>query len=129
MRKIMVSEPVWAAIVERGKFGEQADDVLRRVFEIPSARPTGKAKTKFATKTVSPWIEKGQLHILFDDGPLSWKLPKKSDRLAIARVRSAAHVEARNRGATEGQLNAMTKRLNEQGYYSRFARRNGLDDG
>lgn len=36
MRTIRISEEVWNAIAERGKFGESEDDVLRRVFNIDS---------------------------------------------------------------------------------------------
>ena len=35
MPTIKVSDEVWEAIAERGKFGETEDDVLRRAFNLP----------------------------------------------------------------------------------------------
>ena len=36
MRNIRISEEVWQAIAKEGKFGETEEDVLRRVFKLPS---------------------------------------------------------------------------------------------
>ena len=43
MKTIRISEDVWNAMAERGKFGETPDDVLRRVFAIKE--PSKKMKT------------------------------------------------------------------------------------
>jgi len=36
MRTIEISDEVWQAIADRGKFGETEEDVLRRVFRLPT---------------------------------------------------------------------------------------------
>ena len=40
MRTVRISDEVWNAIAQRGKFGETPDDVLRRVFNIEKKETT-----------------------------------------------------------------------------------------
>ena len=124
---ITVSDAVWNAIAERGKFGETEDDVLRRVFglapdhgpEQPPRRQHG-TRRKLATKRMSARAEGTHLVVEFvNDGIREeWELPDKSDREAIQRVRDDAVAFARKHGATRpGQTNAVMKALTTEGYY------------
>ena len=137
MRTIKISDAVWAAIAERGKFGETEDDVLRRVFALPPdnlIRRTGPGRTgrggkRNATKRMSAGVTNDRLFIEFEGvGPRPFALPHDlSDRTAIKRVRADAHSYARAQGATQGQIDAITKALNEAGYYTQ-RRRRGVQD-
>ena len=78
-RTIQISDAVWNAIAERGKFGETEDDVLRRVFNLspkhdpeqpmPSRRGSERRGPRRATKRMSTYVEQGRLLVQFaDDG-------------------------------------------------------------
>jgi len=136
MRTIKISEEVWQAIANRGKFGETEDDVLRRVFELPlnsihegvqtltggggsSCRtPSGRRKT-IATQTMSSSIGGNQLHIEFRGGDSSsWELPDRNDKAGIRAVLDKAIQFAKNNGASSpGQTNAVRKALTSEGYH------------
>lgn len=134
MRTVRLSEAVWSAIAQRGNFGETEDDVLRRVFELPArdlpatttakGRRVGRGGVKHSTKRVSPKVMSGTLHLDIEGGlSTAFALPgNKSDVAAIRQVRGAAHTYARDHGATQGQLDAITKELNKAGYYTRGPR-------
>ena len=132
MRSIQVSEPVWKAIAEKGKFGESEDDVLRRVFHLPpnanGSTPSGAAqrgratasgpRRSLATQRMSSYINNGQLHIAFQGGAShSWTLPPKNDKAALGSMREKAVSFARENGATIGQINAVKKTLTDDGYH------------
>jgi hypothetical protein len=135
LRTIKVSAEVWAAIAERGKFGETEDDVLRRVFELPgdhqasqSVRPgrTGRGGKRNATKRMSCRVNgANQLIIEFEgSSPNTITLPQsKLDKDAINQARATAHDYARAQGASQGQIDAITKAMNEAGYYTQHRRR------
>ena len=56
--------------------------------------------------------------VQFADGAREqWRLPDRSDKAAIRRVRDAAVAFAHSHGATLGQLNAVKKKLTDEGYY------------
>lgn len=136
MRDIQVSEEVWQAIAARGKFGETEDDVLRRVFNLPEnpakvvtkisggldkqrayRRTQGPRRIK-AINRMSTFIETDQLHVSFQDGASqSWKLPERSDKTAIRKVRDMAVAFAKANGATIGQVNAVKKALTDADYH------------
>jgi negative regulator of replication initiation len=132
MRTIKISDAVWAAIAEHGKFGETEDDVLRRVFALPPdnltrharSGQTGRGGKRNATKRMSTRVTSGRLSIEFDGvASRSFGLPDNlSDKAAIKRVRTDAHNYARAQGATQGQIDAITKALNEGGYYTQWRR-------
>jgi hypothetical protein len=130
MRRIWISEDVWNAIAERGKFGEKEDDVLRREFRLPpnavpaafhpaSAGRRGRGDKRYAIKRMSTPIEGGQFIVRFDDGSREqWMLPAKSDKDAIRKIRDAAVKFARAHGASHpGQTNAVMKALTNAGYH------------
>ena len=137
MKSINVSELVWQAIANRGKFGETEDDVLRRVFNLPEntdpasdhqapqpsrlpvASRTRGRRQSFATDKLSSYISSGnELCVSFASGPSSsWDLPKKSDKAAIRVVRDKAISFAERHDATVGQLNAVKKTLTDAGYH------------
>ena len=126
-QSINVSQAVWNAIAERGKFGESEDDVLRRVFSLApnrdaeqSTRSEGGAKRRLATKRMSTRVGHGRFVVEFvEDGIREeWELPDKSDKAAIRSVRDEAVAFALQHGATKpGQTNAVRKKLTENGYY------------
>lgn len=124
-RLIRISDAVWNAIAERGKFGETEDDVLRRVFgllpehgpEQPASRKSGIGRRR-ATKRMSAHVERGRLFVQFADAEKSWNLPDPLDKRAIRRIRDEAVDFALAHGATHpGQTNAVKKALTDAGYY------------
>jgi hypothetical protein len=128
MRTIRISEAVWAAIAERGKFGETADTVLRREFDLPSGNDAGRTQIpsgrrgrgnlRYAEKRMSPRVEAGQLSVGFEQGPANhWDLSHPSKTEDTKRVLNEAAAFARKQGATPGQVNAIRKALTEAGYH------------
>src|SRR3546814_367969 len=105
MKSVSISQPVWDAIASRGKFGETEDDVLRRVFGLPSRstsepappsqsranRPSNGSRPSFATDKLSSYISGNELRVSFASGAAeSWKLPPKSDKATLRTVREQA---------------------------------------
>jgi len=132
MKTITISEPVWQAIANLGKFGETEDDVLRRVFKlsvdsIPNEEVQRQTATthfkssprrSFATDRMSSYISGTQLRISFASGPSdAWALPPKNDKAALREVREKATRFAISNGATVGQVNAVRKTLTDAGYH------------
>ena len=136
MRTIEISETVWQAIADKGKFGETEDDVLRRVFRLPILNEESHSKTisnnahvrthqssskkrrSIATQRMSSYIDNDKLHVSFAGGKsLSWSLPVSSDKAGIRSVREKAVSFARDHDATIGQQNAVKKTLTDNGYH------------
>jgi len=136
MRMIKVSEEVWQAIAERGKFGETEDDVLRRVFGLPTGSCADGAPTKerqsiptpnlvsftrrkpLASQRMTSYIARNELHIEFQDGASSsWTLPNPKDKAGIRAVLDKSLSFAREHGASLGQINAARKTLTNEGYH------------
>jgi len=136
MRSIRISEEVWQAIATRGKFGETEDDVLRRVFDLPSngmhnehqpstgaehqASPNVKSSSRIirARQRMSAYVKANQVHVAFHRGPAqSWQLPQRSDKDGIRAVWDQAVRFALEHGATDGQVGAVKKALTEAGYH------------
>jgi hypothetical protein len=137
MRNIKVSESVWQEIAKRGKFGETEDDVLRREFSLPpepeepavSGSGNGpvngvdggrapRPRQRYATRRISSGIRNGHLYVEIDGGPhRSWKLPSRSDKIALKQTRDEAVLFAEEQGATLGQRNAVIKSLTANGYH------------
>ncbi|MFQ5865183.1 MAG: hypothetical protein ACE5IW_08165 [bacterium] len=117
MRTIRISDEVWNAMAERGKFGETPDDVLRRLFQI---EPVDKAnqRKRMATRRMTTKIDDGQLSVAFANGPQrKWRLPLKDNKRELRTVRDAAVAFAGQNGATEGQLKALIKAMTSAGYH------------
>jgi len=133
MRDIRVSNEVWQAIADRGKFGETEDDVLRRVFKLPARggdpvsrhtngiSPSGhrtRRRVHRATKRMSTYVEGDTLVVRFVTGEGDqWHLPDQSDKSGIRKVRDAAVEFAEAHGATLGQQNAVKKALTDSGFH------------
>ncbi len=129
MRRIKISDAVWEAIAERGKFGETENDVLRQVFglapeqtaeRLMSSGRRGRGNRRYATKRMSARTERGQLVVEFtEDGTTKrWELPDRSDKEAIKYLRKEAVDFALAHGASDpGQTNAVRKALTTDGYY------------
>lgn len=136
MRNILVSDAVWEAIANRGKFGETEDDVLRREFKLPpnpkssnghpgpdlsriaSKRASSGPRQRIATRRMSAYVGGNQLYISFQDGPAcSWALPSPNDKAAIREVRDKAVAFALENGASYGQKLAVMKALTAEGFY------------
>lgn len=136
MRTIKVSEEVWKAIAERGKFGEIEDDVLRRVFELPVISDTDNTDPKerqsvstrnfgsfvrrrpLSSQRMTSYIAQNQLHIEFQNGSSSfWTLPNPKDKAGIRAVLDKALSFVRENGASLGQINAARKTLTNEGYH------------
>jgi hypothetical protein len=135
MRTIRVSDVVWNAIAERGRFGETEDDVLRRVFSIPAAHTSpfeiadsnggkqgqatsARRRTNRAERRMRAIVEGDRLHVSFaGGGTREWALPTRTDKPEIRDVLYDALDFARKNRATEGQQNAVRKALTEAGYH------------
>ena len=136
MRTIRISEEVWEAIANHGKFGETEEDVLRRVFKLPAnsmrfpdqanlevgSRPPRRVSSgrrrSFATQRMTSFISKNQLYIEFQDGTSSsWTLPERSDKAEIRTLLNKAIEFARRNGSSLGQINAVRKTLTSEGYH------------
>ncbi|HLQ26263.1 MAG TPA: hypothetical protein VK138_10340 [Acidiferrobacterales bacterium] len=136
MRTIEISAEVWQAIADQGKFGETEDDVLRRVFKLPTSTeqprtpskangehprtrwPSALPRRSFATQRMSSYLNNGQLHISFAGGASrSWSLPGPNDKAALLSMREKAVSFAKEHGATVGQVNAVKKTLTDEGYH------------
>jgi len=134
MRTIRISEEVWQAIADRGKFGETEEDVLRRVFELPTNSKTNITQTtsdivsipkissgrrrSFATTRMTSYIIKNQLIVEFANGASSsWTLPNQSDKQAIRTLLDKAIMFARENKASLGQINAVRKTLTDNSYH------------
>ena len=86
---------------------------------VPSNARKKKAKKKMSTRA-----EGDHLLVKFADDEMErWKLPDRSDKGAIRRIRDMAVAFARDHGATLGQINAVKKALTEEGYYVTKPRR------
>ena len=129
MRTVRVSEEVWREIANRGKFGESVDDVLRRVFGLDPdsdlqneegriSSPRARRRTNKSTNRMSSPVENGQLVVDFASGHRrEFKLPSRSDKAGIRRVRDEACEFAKEHDATLGQVNAVKKALTDARYY------------
>jgi hypothetical protein len=136
MRVIKVSDTVWNEIAAKGKFGEIEDDVLRRLFRLPTREEEATAsqsngsvgrstsdrspaqRQSFATDKMSSYIARGQLNVSFRSGASqSWGLPDKNDKIELRSVRSRAIAFVREHEATVGQVNAVIKTLTDAGYH------------
>jgi len=121
MKRIEISDEVWKEIEKRGRFKENEDDVLRRVFGLPNKHSTPKPtplKNDRAKIRMSTSLEYGVFWVKFQNGQKShWQLPAKDEKAAIRRVRDLAVDFARQNGASIGQVNAVKKALTDEGYY------------
>jgi hypothetical protein len=119
MKTIRISEEVWKAIAERGKFGETPDDVLRRVFGIVrESQALPLQKQRYADQRMSARVSEGKLFVRFSGGASrEWGLPAQSDRDRIRKITYEAMDFAEKNGATDGQINAVRKALTDRGYH------------
>ena len=118
MRTIRISEEVWNAIAERGRFGETPEDVLRRVFEIEGRRSGNGRRRNFSKRRMTAKVAEEALFVGFQNGPSrEWNLPARQDKMRIREVRDSAVEFAKMNGATLGQENAVKKALTDAGYH------------
>jgi len=137
MKTIKVGEKVWNMIVENGKFGETADDVLSRLLNFNGHGRTGSEgsvtpnspanetkenprgwKERRATVRMTQNVENGDLVLRFDTGQSEkWKLPAKNDHAGIRSVRDKAIAFVRKNGGTIGQEHAAIRALTSRGYH------------
>jgi len=123
MRTIKISDEVWDVIAKNGKFGETADDVLRRLLnvdEVSSETPTvARAwKERRATVRMTQEVQDNELVLKFDTGAtFSKKLPAKQNSAEIRGVRDAAIEFVKKNGGTTGQEHAAIRALTSRGYH------------
>jgi negative regulator of replication initiation len=130
MKTIRISEEVWTAIADQGKFGEIEDDVLRRVFKISpnNSRSNGSPpneldkqrgwKERRATDRMTQTVKGNKLILQFDSGArFERALPAKENRPAIRKVRDEAVEFVRSNGGTDGQEKAAIRALTSRGYH------------
>ncbi|MGA2525330.1 MAG: hypothetical protein ABSF79_01740 [Smithellaceae bacterium] len=126
MRTIRISEEVWNEIAKKGKFGETPNDVLRRIFNLTSEvanpnvlfhknRPLDRAKRRMSARVT----DDGYLMISFLGGQSNkWKLPSKSDKDGIRKVKKLAVEFAEKNEASTGQVNAVIKAMTDAEYWT-----------
>ena len=135
-RTIRISDEVWTAIAARGKFGETENCVLERILGLqklngqlseyvdehtikilPSNSKQHNRKS-LATIKMSADVRGGILYVSFENGNSeSWRLPHKSDKVAIREIRDKAVEFAKKNGASLGQENAVKKALTDAEYW------------
>jgi negative regulator of replication initiation len=125
MKTIKISQAVWDAIANKGKFGETENDVLERIFEIkkeetvmiPHCQNSYQRKP-FATRKMSADIHNNLLSIQFQDGPSkNWKLPAPNEKSEIRKILNSALEFASENKASFGQQQAVRKALTNAGYW------------
>lgn len=89
---------------------------------VPERSAFSKVRKRIATKRMSARVEDvgsgDHLLVAFADGEWKrWKLPDRSNKEAIRRVRDTAVAFAGKHGATKGQIAAVKKALAEARYY------------
>ncbi|OGO17955.1 MAG: hypothetical protein A2Z15_00625 [Chloroflexi bacterium RBG_16_50_11] len=122
MKTIKISEAVWQAIAQRGKFGETEDDVLRREFKLPACLNGDINKVKnrktLATQRMTSYISNNHLFIGFQNGqPKEWELPDRNNKVRIRAILNEAITFVKNNGASLGQVNAVRKTMTDEGYH------------
>lgn len=122
MKTIRISDEVWDHIAQHGKFGETADDVLRRMFglnksvSIVPKKDYAKLPSQ-ARYRMRASVSNGLLKIEFETGAhKSWSLPSQSEKSAIRKITHEAMEYAEENGASLGQINAVRKALTDAGY-------------
>ena len=72
----------------------------------------------FAIQKMTSHIARNQFYIEFEDGAsASWPMPDAKDKAAIKAVLDKAVLFAREHGASIGQINAVRKKLTDEGYH------------
>jgi hypothetical protein len=127
MPRVLISNDVWNAIAEHGKFGQTVDDVLRKILNLPGARSEvpstegrrGRGNRRLAMTAMSARVERGEFVVEFSGGGRkSWNLPTRSDKQRIRAVLTDAIKFALSQGASNpGQTNAVRKALTDAGYH------------
>jgi hypothetical protein len=119
MRTIRISDEVWNEIAKRGKFGETPNDVLEREFNLPTnSRKRTAPRKRIASKRMTVKVQGQELTLSFSDGlSKRWLLPNRNDQKANREIREEIFNFAKQNGATDGQVAAITKELNNAGYY------------
>lgn len=116
-KTIRVDGDVYQQISIEGKFGETANDVLRRILQLKEAAPP-KERRRLSARRMSSKVENGALVVGFAEGPSSrFALPQKHDKSAIRSAMEQAIRFANANGASEGQERAIRKVLTDAGYY------------
>ncbi len=120
MRAIRISEEVWQAIADQGKFGETEDDVLHRVFNLKKkeVKPM-QARGRFSTnKQYLNMTDNNVLEIEYAAGAKqSFSLPFPKDKEMIRATLEKATKFAEENDATLGQVNAIRKKLTDNGWH------------
>lgn len=119
VRIIRIDDEVWQAIARKGRFGETANDVLRRVFGLDRENTQVRTKDvsqntvmhprrqrrRWATRRMRAMVKDGKLYVGFEGGASrEWVLPSQWDKDALRRVTYDALEFAEGNGATNGQL-------------------------
>ena len=125
MKTIRISQAVWDAIANQGKFGETENDVLERIFKIKKEeitmiphRETSYQRKPFATQRMSADVHNKIFSIQFQNGPSkNWKLPTPDDKSEIRKILNSALEFASENKASFGQQQAVRKALTNAGYW------------
>ncbi len=120
MRTINISDAVWNELANKGKVGETVDDVLRRLLKIKHdrrAQALATMRKRFGTQRISAKVEGEKLIVRFENGPWrEWPLPPKTAKAALRSITYQTIDFARHNGASEAQIIAVRKSLNDAGY-------------
>lgn len=83
-----------------------------------SKGPEARAPMRRSKQRMSVKVTGGKLSVSFADRSInSWNLPLRSDKAAVTKIFDESAAWARQREATDGQVGAIHKGLNQAGYY------------
>jgi len=118
MRTIKISDEVWDVVAKDGKFGETADDVLRRLLNVGGSPKARAWKERRASVRMTQHVKNNELVLKFDSGETFRKpLPPKDNASEIRRLRDAALEFVKKNGGTTGQEHAAIRALTSRGYH------------
>jgi negative regulator of replication initiation len=124
MKTIKISDEVWDVIANDGKFGETADDVLRRLLKVGAGgngkpiEPRAWKERRATVRMTQNNCRNNELVLKFDTGTtFRSPLPPKGNKSEIRRVRDAAIEFVKTNGGTIGQEHAAIRALTSNGYH------------
>lgn len=126
MRTIKISDEVWDVLAKDGKFGETADDVLRRLLKVdhinngPPIKPRAWKERRATVRMTQNNCRNNELVLRFENGAtFRQPLPPKHKTSEIRRLRDAAVAFVKQHGGTTGQEHAAIRALTSNGYHVR----------
>lgn len=94
------------------------NEIMKEKGSISTPRKAQYRRQPFASQKMASCISHNQLHLEFQDGgSCSWTLPNPKDKARIREVLYKAMAFAKDHHASRGQINAVRKKLTDEGYH------------